>query len=378
MFGNDECDSRLSVQTSLGADLFAAILGVAKIFDLDRITAAGGDDHIIKFFGFLYLSDRANGGFRATRVNAPRWKLHILDLQRTGKFGRRHVVRTELVRIDPDIYLPFLSADDRDLADAVDRFDAFLDPVFGDIRNLAERCRCRNGNTQHRSCVRIQFLNGRLFGRLRKMRYDGLDSIFDLLGGNVHILFENELNKDLCDAFDRARPQLVDAANCIDRFFDLIGDLGFDLLRRRTGVYDRDRDRRKVDLREKVNAEAQERKRSHDHERQDQHRGKNGTLNTNFSKPLHNLLVHLPDEHAVEQGVDVTCRYHIALGDAVLYLDQPVFKQASLHDFLTSDAILDDVDLVDITFRLDRRGRDHNRVLRLSLCDPHGRKLPRL
>ncbi len=34
---------------------------------------------------------------------------------------------------------------------------------------------------------------------------------------------------------DECRAQLVDAADGVDRFLDLVGDLGFDLLGRRAG-----------------------------------------------------------------------------------------------------------------------------------------------
>ena len=159
-------------------------------------------------------------------------KLHVLDPQGGGNLGGRDVVRTHLVRIDPDVYLPFLSADDRDLADAVDRFDAFLDLVLCDLRHFAKRCRCGDRNPQNRRGVGIEFLNRRLLGRFGQIWNDGLDAVLDLLRRDVYVLFEDKRDEDLRDALDRSRAQLVDTGDRIDGFLDLLGDLGLDLLRR--------------------------------------------------------------------------------------------------------------------------------------------------
>ena len=60
--------------------LFAAILCVTEVLDLDLISAAGRDHHIIKLFRFLYFSDRANGGFGLSLIETAARKFHILDL----------------------------------------------------------------------------------------------------------------------------------------------------------------------------------------------------------------------------------------------------------------------------------------------------------
>ena len=177
-----------------------------------------------------------------------------------------------------------LAADDRDLADAVDRFDAFLDLVLRDLGDFAKIGRRRDRDSQNRCGVGVELLHRRLFGRFGQIRDDGLDAVLDLLRRDVDVLFENELHENLRDAFDRSRTQLVDAADRVDGFLDLLGDLGLDLLRRCTGIDDRDRDRREIDLRKKIDAETEKRKRA------DRRRA---TGSTSSRKPdaLHKLLL---------------------------------------------------------------------------------------
>ena len=70
-------------------------------------------------------------------------------------------------------------------------------------------------------------------------------------------------------------------------FFDLVGDLGLDLLRRGARLDRRDGDGRDVDLREAIDAEARERERADDGQRQDEHGREDRTFDAERSKPLH-------------------------------------------------------------------------------------------
>ena len=99
--------------------------------------------------------------------------------------------------------MPLAAADYGDLSDAVHRLDAFLDPVLCNIRNLAERDRSRNRNSQNRCRVGIQFLNGRLFGCLGQIWDNRLDTVLNLLSGDIDIFFENKLNENLRNTLDR-------------------------------------------------------------------------------------------------------------------------------------------------------------------------------
>ena len=83
------------------------------------------------------------------------------------------------------------------------------------------------------------------------------------------------------DAFRGGRAQLVDAADGVDRFLDLVGDLGLDFLRRRARQPGGDDDGREVDLGEAVEAEARERERADDRQREDDDAREDGTLDGN-------------------------------------------------------------------------------------------------
>ena len=114
---------------------------------------------------------------------------------------------------------------------------------------------------QHRRRVGIELLDRRLLDGLRQQRQDAVDLVAHFLRRDVGVLLEQERDDDLRDAFGRGRAQLVDAADGVDRFLDLVGDLGLDFLRRRAGQARGDDDGREVDLRKRstpsrVNANA--------------------------------------------------------------------------------------------------------------------------
>ena len=110
--------------------------------------------------------------------------------------------------------------------------------------------------------VRIALLDGRLRDRSRQQRQDAVDAVAHLLRGDVGVLLEREADDDLRHAFGRRRGQRVDAADGVDRFLDLVGDLAFDLLRRGAGQAGGHEDRREVDVGELIDPELREARRS--------------------------------------------------------------------------------------------------------------------
>ena len=102
----------------------------------------------------------------------------------------------------------------------------------------------------------IEPIHARLFDGARQLREDAVDLVPHLLRGDVAVFLEQEADRDDRDAFRRGGAQLVDAADRVHRLFDLVGDLGLDLLGRRAGLHRRDQNRRDVDLRIAVDARA--------------------------------------------------------------------------------------------------------------------------
>ena len=81
--------------------------------------------------------------------------------------------------------------------------------------------------------------------------------------------------------FRGGRSQLVDPADRVDGFLDLVGDLGLDLLRRGAGQPGRDEDGGEVDLRKTVETQARERERADDRQGEDQDAREDGTFDGN-------------------------------------------------------------------------------------------------
>ena len=88
-------------------------------------------------------------------------------------------------------------------------------------------------------------------------------------------------------AFRRRRAQLVDAADGVDGFFDLVSDFRLDLLRRGARLHRGDDDGGEVDFRKAIDAEQRERKHADHRERQNEHRREDRTANRERSEPLH-------------------------------------------------------------------------------------------
>ena len=68
-------------------------------------------DDFGEFRRFLNFTERANARFALSFVEASARKFDVLQAQRGRHFRRRDVVRTHLVRIDPDVDLPLARAD---------------------------------------------------------------------------------------------------------------------------------------------------------------------------------------------------------------------------------------------------------------------------
>src|SRR5262245_46656123 len=79
----------------------------------------------------------------------------------------------------------------------------------------------------------------------------------------------------------------VDAADGVDRLFDLVGDVGLDLLRRRADQARADHDGRKVDLRKAIDAELLVGEPAHHDQGENDHGREDRSFDANFSKFVH-------------------------------------------------------------------------------------------
>jgi hypothetical protein len=167
--------------------------------------------------------------------------------------GGRHRRRAHEDRIEEHVDLPLAPADELHLPDAVDRLEGAPQALVGELRRLADRVALRlQREVENRRRVGVELLDARLIDVLRQVGQDRVDLVAHVLRGDVDVLFEHERDDDLRDAFRRDRPELVDAADRVDRPFDLVGQLGLDLLGSRAVLRRRHDDRRKIDLRESI------------------------------------------------------------------------------------------------------------------------------
>ena len=142
--------------------------------------------------------------------------------------------------------------------------------------------------------VGIELLHRRLQHRARQQRNDAVDAIAHFLRRDVGVLLELERDDDLRDALGRGRAERVDAADRVDRLFDLVGDLGLDLLGRGAGQPRRHRDRGDVDVGEAIDAEPAEGEEPDDGQREDEHPGEDRALDAELGKPLHGPVTSPP------------------------------------------------------------------------------------
>ncbi len=94
------------------------------------------------------------------------------------------------------------AADDADLAHAADVLELLLDPLAGDLRDVAQGRGARNDDLQDGRGVGIEFLNDRRLGRFRQVAQNEIDLVADFLRGDVAVLIEQEADDDLRYAFD--------------------------------------------------------------------------------------------------------------------------------------------------------------------------------
>ena len=237
------------------------------------------DDDVAELGDRLDAPARAERHLRRAGLDAAAGNLGVLRLQRARDVGDRQVVGLQPRRVERDVDLALASADDEDLADAVDALELAAQRLVGVLGDVADRL---VGAT--RASVMTGAESGSNFSTVGcwmffgQERQDAVDAVAHFLRGDVAVLFEQERDDHGRDPFGRGRAQLVDAADRVDRFLDLVRDLGLDFLRRRAGQARRDDDGGEVDLRKAIEAEPGERERADDRQREDQDAGEDGAL----------------------------------------------------------------------------------------------------
>jgi hypothetical protein len=309
---HDQRDRALPVQERRAAELLLAVDDLGDVFQAHHVAGAIGDRDRLEVLRLGDLAHRADRQFLRTLRNAARRQLDILLPQRRRHLGQRDVERPHRVGIEDDLDLAVGAADQLNLSDAAHALEPLLDLLVGDPGQVTEREIAADRDLQNRHGAGIELLDHWRFGGLGQPRRDERDAIADFLGGHIAILVEQEGDVDLRDALDRARAQLVDAADRVDGAFDLLGDLALDLLGRRTRVGHRHRDGWQIDVGHQIDAQPHERVEADDGQRHDEHRGKDRSSNAEFSQRTHNgyslFGFRAPEASAVAVGMSVRMR----------------------------------------------------------------------
>ena len=282
LFLDDQRDCRLPVQERGAAELLLVVDHFRDVAEADDIAGAIGDGDRPELARVGDLPHGADGQLLRPLRDAACRQLDVLLPQRRRDLGQGHVERPHDVGIETDLDLAIGAADQLHLPDAADALEPLFDLLVGNLREIAQRQVAAHRDLQDRLRAGVELLNHRRLGRFGERCRHERHAIAYFLGGDVAVLFEQEGDDDLRHAFDGARAELVDAADRVDRAFDLLRDLAFDLFGRRARIRDGDRHRRQVDVREQVDAQPHERVQADHGQRQDEHRRKDRPANAGF------------------------------------------------------------------------------------------------
>ena len=283
LLADREDDRRISVEDRGALRLFPAVLDAADVTDADRVARLLADDEIANLVRPLDAAVDAERELLRAGVDAPARHREVLGPDRALDVERRHVDGAHLDRIEPDVHLALLTADDRDLADAVDRLEVPAHALVGELGDLLDRLpRPLEREVDDRRRVGIELLHGGQVDALGEIRDDQLKAIADLLRGDVGALLEDEADDDLRNALGRDRGDLLDAADRVAGLLDLLRDLGLDVFGSRAGQTRDHDDDRKIDVGEAIEPELRVPRQSDDGDEKDEDRREDRPLDADL------------------------------------------------------------------------------------------------
>ena len=268
----------LPLTLARGGGVGHAVLDRRDVAQQDRMPVALADDDVAELGDRLHAAARAQRHLRRAGLDAAAGNLGVLRLQRARDVGHGQVVGLQPRRVERDVDLALPSADQQDLADAVDALELAPQRLVGVLGDVADRLVGGDRDRHDRRRVRIELLDRRLLDVLRQERQDAVDAVAHFLRGDVAVLLEQEGDDHGRHAFGGRRAQFVDAADGVDGFLDLVRDLGLDFLWRRAWQARRHDDGGEIDLGKAIEAEPGERERADDRQRENQHAGEDWPL----------------------------------------------------------------------------------------------------
>ena len=116
--------------------------------------------------------------------------------------------------------------------------------------------RATNTQIKHRRRTWLDLADDRLLDVCGQVTQHRVHLVADLLGGDIRVFVQLELDNNLRHAFTRHRVQVVHARDLVDCAFDLIRDVGLDLLWGCPGETRRHHNHRNIDVGELIDRKA--------------------------------------------------------------------------------------------------------------------------
>ena len=239
---------------------------------IDRAVAIRQDD-AVEIVDVLDPAHRAERHFGGAGDEVAAGNLDVLARDRGPHLIDGQPVRVEPIGVQQQLDLAPAIALQLDRPDILHRLEHLLDLLVGDLRDLLLRSRAEDVELEDRRRIGVLLLDLRRPGVARKLLDDRRDLVADVLRRRLDIALEGERDVHLRLALIGVRPQLVDAADGVDRLLDPLGDLGLDLLGAGAGKLDLDVDDRLIGLRHQVEAEILVRERAEHDQRRRHHDG---------------------------------------------------------------------------------------------------------
>jgi hypothetical protein len=282
-----EDHERPPVDVARADRLLHAVLDRADVAQPHLAAVAGGDHDVAERLDRRHAPREAHRQRAGPLLQAAARHLQVLPLDGARYLGRREAIRAQAARVEPQVDLPQAGADERDLADAVERLELAPQRLVGELADLPDGAVGRQRDVEDRRRVGVELVDDRRLDVGRQVGQHLVDLVPHLLRRHVGVLLEDELHDDERHPLGRHGAELLDAGDGVDRPLDLVGDLGLDLFRRRAALDRRHRHRREVDPREPVDAEAEVPEDPHDDEREDEDRREDRSLERDLGEPLH-------------------------------------------------------------------------------------------
>ena len=216
-----EDDARHAVEPCHRALLGGPVLGPAHVAHPDGRAVDGGDHHVLEGAGVGDAPERAERGLAQARGDVAAGHVGVLADERVAHRRDRQLVGGEPVRLDPDIDRAVEAADQPHLADAVGALELDLDDLVGELGQLAQREVAGHRHGEDGRLVVVELRDDRRLGVARQVLDREGDLLADVLGGDVDVPPEVEVDDDDGLARPGDRPQLADALDGVDDLLDL-------------------------------------------------------------------------------------------------------------------------------------------------------------